>query len=57
MEQGDKEYFLKALRAVAEARGGIGKVAAGNKLNRESLYNMLSEDGTSFLLIIFKIVI
>ncbi len=45
MEQGDKKYFLKALRNVAEARGGIGKVAAGTSLNRESLYKMLSENG------------
>ncbi len=45
MEQGDKKYFLKALRNVAEARGGIGKVAAATKLNRESLYKMLSEKG------------
>jgi probable addiction module antidote protein len=45
MEQGDKKYFLKALRNVAEARGGIGKVAVATKLNRESLYKMLSEDG------------
>ena len=45
LEQGDKKYFLKALRNVAEAWGGIGKVASGTKLNRESLYKTLSENG------------
>jgi probable addiction module antidote protein len=45
LDEKDQKYFLKALRNVAEANGGIGKVAAGTKLNRESLYKMLSENG------------
>jgi probable addiction module antidote protein len=45
LDEKDQKYFLKALRNVAEAHGGIGKVAAGTKLNRESLYKMLSENG------------
>ena len=45
LEHKDKKYFLKAMRNVAEARGGVGKLASGTKLNRESLYTMLSEKG------------
>jgi probable addiction module antidote protein len=36
--------FLLALRNVAEARG-MTKLAARSKLNRESLYKMLSKRG------------
>jgi probable addiction module antidote protein len=49
LEQGDPKMFLVALRNVAEARGGIGKVAAKSKLNRESLYRMLSKKGNPSL--------
>ena len=49
LEQGDPKMFLVALRNVAEARGGIGKVAAKSKLNRESLYRMLSKKGNPTL--------
>ena len=46
LEDGDPEVFLLALRDVAEARlGGMTKVAQKTKLNRESLYLMLSEKG------------
>jgi probable addiction module antidote protein len=45
LDEKDQKYFLKALRNVAKAHGGISKVAAGTKLNRESLYKMLSETG------------
>ena len=45
LEEGDEKLFLKALKNVAEARGGIGKAAAKTKLNRESLYKMLSAKG------------
>lgn len=46
LEDGDPEVFLLALRDVAEARlGGMTKVAQKTKLNRESLYRMLSEKG------------
>ena len=40
----DPRVFLLALRNVAQAHG-IGKVAAKSKLNRESLYKMLSSRG------------
>jgi probable addiction module antidote protein len=39
------EAFLVALRNVAEAQQGIAKVAAKSRLNRESLYRMLSTKG------------
>jgi len=39
------ESFLVALRNVAEAQKGIGKVAAKARLNRENLYRMLSSKG------------
>lgn len=45
LEDDDPRVFLLALRDVAEARGGVGKAAAGSRLNRESLYRMLSKKG------------
>ena len=45
LEEGDREGFLLALRNVVEARGGIGRLAEGSQLNRESLYRMLSAKG------------
>ncbi len=44
-EEGDPKYFLKALRNVAEAHGGMGQLAEKANLNRESLYRTLSEKG------------
>lgn len=41
LEDGDPQVFLLALRDVAEARG-ISKLATETKLNRESMYRMLS---------------
>ena len=41
----DLEAFLMALRHVAEAQGGIGKLAKKTHLNRESLYKTLSSKG------------
>jgi probable addiction module antidote protein len=49
LEDGDPRVFLVALRNVAEARGGIGRTAAKAKLNRESLYRMLSKKGNPSL--------
>lgn len=45
LADGDKEVFLLALRHVAEAHGGIGKLAGRARLNRVSLYRTLSERG------------
>lgn len=41
----DNVAFLTALRDVAEARGGLGKLARKAKLNRENLYKVLSSKG------------
>ncbi|MGP0593187.1 addiction module antidote protein [Nitrospira sp. T9] len=45
LEEDDPELFLVALRNVAEAQGGVAKLAEKSKLNRESLYKMLSGRG------------
>ena len=45
LEEDDPDLFLLALRNVSEAQGGVGSLAEKTKLNRESLYRMLSERG------------
>jgi probable addiction module antidote protein len=45
LEEDDPELFLLALRHVAEAQGGVAQLEEKTKLNRESLYKMLSERG------------
>jgi probable addiction module antidote protein len=45
LEEGNPELFLLALRNVAEAQGGVAQLAEKAKLNRESLYKILSERG------------
>jgi len=45
LRAGERRYFLKALRNVVEAQGGMAKVASKAELTREALYRMLSEDG------------
>jgi len=45
LEEEDPQLFLLALRNVAEAQGGVAQLAEKAKLNRESLYKMLSERG------------
>jgi probable addiction module antidote protein len=45
MEENDRALFLLALRNVAEAHGGMAAVSEKAKLNRESLYRMLSKKG------------
>lgn len=37
--------LLLALRHVAEARGGLGKLARFTKLNRAGIYRQLTEEG------------
>jgi len=39
------EVFLIALRDVAEAQKGMGKLAVEAQVNRENLYRMLSDQG------------
>ena len=44
-EADDPEILLVALRRVAEARGGVAKVAKAAGIERESLYRALSPRG------------
>ena len=45
LEEGDRKMLLKALRNVAEANGGMRRLAEKTKLSRENLYRTLSEKG------------
>ncbi len=45
LEEGDPAVFLLALKDVANVHGGVAHVAQAAKLNRESMYRMLSENG------------
>lgn len=45
----DEETFLVALRDVAEAHGGIRRMAEKTRLNREHLFRMLSKSGNPSL--------
>lgn len=44
-EDGNWQAFLLALRAVADAHGGIGKLSNKAGVNREHLYVILSAEG------------
>ena len=44
-KDGNREAFLLALRDVVEARGGVGKLTKATHLNKQSLYEALSEEG------------
>ena len=44
LEQGEAEFLL-GLRDVVEAHGGVSQLAKAAKLNRESLYRLLSKKG------------
>lgn len=45
LEEGDEAGLLQALRNVADARGGIARIAEKTGLNREALYRTLSKRG------------
>jgi probable addiction module antidote protein len=45
LHDGDTALFTAALKHVAEAQGGIGKLSKTTRLNRETLYRTLSDDG------------
>ncbi len=45
LEDDDKRVFLLALRDVAEAQGGMTKLAKITKVSREHIYRMLSKKG------------
>ncbi|MFI5334300.1 MAG: addiction module antidote protein [Chlamydiales bacterium] len=44
-DEESQELFLRALRNVAEAQGGLGKLAKKIHIRRENLYRILSEEG------------
>lgn len=44
-DEDDPRVFLLALRDVADAYGGVGKLAKAAELSRESLYRALSKKG------------
>lgn len=45
-EDGDTEALLLAMKDVAEAQGGIGKLAKKTTISREHLYNILASKHT-----------
>lgn len=45
LEDEDPNVFLTALKDIAEANGGISRLAKEAELNRESLYRTLSPRG------------
>ena len=49
VEDGSTEQLMLALRAVAEAHGGIGAVAESAHLNRQTMYRTLSNNGNPTL--------
>ncbi len=44
LEEGE-DVFLVGVRNIAKAQGGMKALSKATQLNRESLYDMLSEDG------------
>ncbi len=53
-EEGE-DVFLLAIKDVVNARGGIGPLAKATALNREGLYDMLSEKGNPRLSSLAKV--
>ena len=49
------ETLLLALRDVADAQKGMGKVASEAGVNRENLYRMLSEEGNPRLSSLYSV--
>ena len=45
LEEGDEKLFLKALGKVAEARGGMSRLAKRTKQSRVGLYKIFTEHG------------
>lgn len=45
IEEGDQAALMMALRHVAQAMGGISKIARKSRLTREATYRMLSASG------------
>jgi probable addiction module antidote protein len=55
-EDGDSEMFLLALKNVAQAQGGMSKLAGKTKLNRQHLYHALSAKGNPSLATLTEII-
>ncbi len=55
LEEDDPIFLLKALRQVAEARGGVGELAQKTGLKRASLARMLSAHGNPTILSLHEI--
>ena len=55
LEDDDIHVFLLALKDVAEARGGMSKLANNSSLSRQSLYRTLSNTGNPKLSSVFSI--
>ena len=49
LDGGSLDEFLVALRNVAQAKGGLGELSTVTRLNRQSLYKMLSQKGNPTL--------
>jgi probable addiction module antidote protein len=45
LEEGDQAAIMLALRQVAQAQGGVARIARKAKLTREATYKMLSRSG------------
>lgn len=45
LEGGDQAAIMLALRQIAQARGGVAKIARKANLTREATYKMLSKSG------------
>jgi probable addiction module antidote protein len=48
-QNGNAEVFLLALKNIAQAQGGLGKLAEKTTLNRQYLYRALSSKGNPSL--------
>lgn len=48
-QDGDTEFFMMALRNVAQANGGVGQLAKKIDSNRQNLYHTLSHKGNPTL--------
>ncbi len=55
LEDGTEEEFLAAIKSVAEAQGGLSKLAARTKLNRANLYRIFSKKGNPEIQTLAKI--
>lgn len=55
LEAGDMDAFKLALRNVADAQGGMSKLAEDAELNRQNLYRVLSRKGNPNLNTLNKI--